>query len=90
MLYEWFDAIDTLSPKAYKEMMQAIWRYQLTGEEPHKFQGKSAIVAAVIFPYITRRRSASKAAKIGISTRVTPYDAKEKLAEYFEKYPSYH
>lgn len=86
-LHEWYEAMECLNPKAYKEMMHAIWRYQLCGEEPPEFKGKSAIIAAMIFPYISRRISSARAAKIGIQTRVKQCDAKAKLAELMAKYP---
>ncbi len=86
IFYEWFEAMETLSPKSYKEMMTAIRRYQQKGEEPPEFKGKSAIAAAIIFPYIRRRIDAARAAKIGIQTRFTEYDAKTKLQEMLQKH----
>ena len=60
---EWFDAMSKLNPKEYKLLMEAIHRYQLHGEEPPEFKGKSAIVADMIFPYITRRLAQARGGK---------------------------
>ena len=90
MLYEWFDAMSSLNPKAYKEMMNAIFRYQLYGEEPPEFKGKSAIVAAMIFPYISRRISSARAAKLGVQNRSREYDAKQRLREMLDEYAPEH
>lgn len=60
---EWFEAMDKLNPKDYKALMHAIYRYQMCGEEPHEFQGKSGMVAAIIFPYIGRRLAQSRGGK---------------------------
>ena len=86
MLYEWFDAMNSLNPKAYKEMMNAIFRYQLYGEDPPEFKGKSAIVAAMIFPYIARRIFSAKAAKMGVQSRSKQYEAKRRLDELLQQY----
>ena len=47
---EWFEALDKLSPKDFKTVVMAIYRYQIKGEEPLEFQGKAQIVASIIFP----------------------------------------
>ena len=78
-LYEWLEAMECLNPKDYKAMFMAIWRYQLYGEEPPQFKGKSAIVGAVIFPYISRRISSARAARIGVQIRAEQNDARAGL-----------
>ena len=90
MLYEWFDAANSLNPKAYKEMMNAIFRYQLYGEEPPEFKGKSAIVAAMIFPYIARRIYSAKVAKSGAQNRSKEEEAKEKIRRILEQHAQQH
>ena len=60
---EWFKAMDKLGANEYKKLMHAIYRYQLCGEEPPEFKGKSAIVADMIFPYITRRLAQARGGK---------------------------
>ena len=63
MFEEWFRAMDKLSASDYKRLMHAIYRYQLHGEEPPEFKGKAAIVADMMFPYITRRLAQAKGGK---------------------------
>ena len=66
---EWFEALDKLSPKDFKTVVMAIYRYQIKGEEPLEFQGKSQIVASIIFPYIKTRIARSKAGKTAAESR---------------------
>lgn len=86
MLYEWYRAMESLSPKDYKTMMSAIWHFQLEGQEPPEFKGKSAIAAAMIFPYIRRRREAARAGILGAQARFPEYDSKARLHEMIEKH----
>jgi len=86
MLYEWFDAMSLLNPKDYKEMTNAIFRYQLYGEEPPEFKGKSAIVAAMIFPYIARRIYSARAAKAGAQSRSKEEEARERIRKILEQH----
>lgn len=85
ILYEWFDAMNSLNPKDYKELMNAIFRYQLYGEEPHEFKGKSAIVAAMILPYISRRIFSARAAKMGAQNRSAEADGRERIRRILEQ-----
>ena len=65
---EWFEAMNHLSSKEYKTMMNSIYRCQMHGEEPVKFQGKAALVAAIIFPSVQRRSARATAAKRAAET----------------------
>lgn len=73
IFFEWFEAMEHLDAKTYKSMMNAIYRYQLKGEKPPEFKGKASIVAAIIFPYIDRRITMSKAGKKGMRSRYDLY-----------------
>ena len=70
---EWFEAMNMLSPKDYKSLMNAIYRYQLLGEEPPEFKGKAGMMSSVIFPYIKRRLATARAGKKGSSARFGKY-----------------
>ena len=48
MFSEWLEAMSQLNPKAYKEMMNAIYLYQIKGIEPPEFKGKAQMVAAIV------------------------------------------
>lgn len=78
-LYEWFEAMESLSPKEYKTMMNAIFRYQLYGEEPPEFKGKTALLSRIIFPYIGRRIMATRAARIGALKRTGEQNSRSEL-----------
>ena len=86
MLYDWYSAMESLNAKDYKQLMNAIWHLQLEGQEPPEFKGKSAIAAAMIFPYIRRRREAARAGMLGAQARFQEYDAKARLHEMIEKH----
>ncbi len=60
---EWFEAMDKLNPKEFKKLMLSIYEYQAQSVEPPVFEGKTAIVADMIFPYIRRRIAMSEALK---------------------------
>ena len=66
---EWFEALETLSAKSYKELLSAIYHYQILGEPPPEFKGKSKIIASVIFPYIERRIQQSAHGKRGFEIK---------------------
>ena len=85
IFYEWFEAMDSLNPKCYKEMMRAIWRYQKNGEEPPEFTGKSAIVAAVVFPFLHRRINSAKAGKMSIIKQYDNCDLDPRIANILKK-----
>ncbi len=70
---EWFEAMNMLSPKDYKALMNAIYRCQLLGEEPPEFKGKACMMSSMIFPYIKRRLATARAGKKGSSARYGAY-----------------
>ena len=63
ILDEWFEAIDKLPPKQYKQIIRAMYSVQRKGEEVPEFEGKSEPLAKIIFPHICRRISKPKAGK---------------------------
>ena len=52
---EWFEAMDGLDSREYKKLMTAMYRYQILGEEPPKFEGKTLIISKIIFKCLERR-----------------------------------
>lgn len=85
MFSEWFEAMDKLNPKDYKALMNAIYRYQLCGEEPPEFKGKAGMVAAIVFPYIRRRLSTAKSGKKGSEARYGAYGINPIIDEILDK-----
>lgn len=85
IFYEWFEAMESLSPKCYKEMMTAICRYQQKGEEMPEFKGKSAIVAAVIFPCLRRRIDSARGGKRTMQTRYGLDESSAALQEIIQR-----
>ena len=82
---EWFEAMNMLAPKDYKALMNAIYRYQLLGEEPPEFKGKTGMMSALIFPYINRRLATAKAGKKGSTARYSPYGINPIIDEILDK-----
>ncbi|MBE6583986.1 MAG: hypothetical protein E7649_03245 [Ruminococcaceae bacterium] len=70
---EWFEAMESVSPKSYKALMQAVYRYQIHNEEPVEFNGKAKIVADLIFPFIRRRKAMADAGRKGMKSRYSAY-----------------
>ena len=68
---EWFEAMESLTPKEYKCLLSAAYRYQIHGDPPPQFKGKAQIIAAVIFPYIERRKKQAVRGKLGIEARLS-------------------
>ena len=63
VLDEWFEAIDKLPPKQYKQIIITMYLVQRKGEEVPEFEGKSEPLAKIIFPHICRRISKPRAKK---------------------------
>ena len=85
IFYEWFEAMDTLSPKCYKALMTAIFRYQLNGEKIPEFKGNSAILAAVIFPCLRRRLDSARGGKRTMQTRYGLDESSAALQEIIQR-----
>ena len=68
VLDEWFEAIDSLNSKQYKAIVRAMYFVQRKGEEIPTFEGKSALLAKVIFPHICRRTKRQKHDKSPLET----------------------
>ncbi|MBE6685021.1 MAG: hypothetical protein E7592_05165 [Ruminococcaceae bacterium] len=66
---EWLEAMEKLSARDYKMLMNAMYKYQIYNEEPPIFQGKVEVLAKVIFPCLERRKKLSEAGKKGRHTR---------------------
>ena len=62
---EWFESMQSLSPKDYKTLMIAIYNAQINNVPPPEFTGRSRIVATMIFPCIERRKSQSEHGYLG-------------------------
>ena len=69
MFNEWLDAMNELTPKDYKQMMTAIYRYQMKGEQPPEFKGKARIIATMVFPYVKRRIAQANGGKKAMAAR---------------------
>lgn len=70
MFSEWLEAMEYLSPKDYKAIVNAIYRYQLYDEAPPEFTGKAAMVGKIIFPCIAKRKQLSENGRKGGLKRV--------------------
>lgn len=62
---EWLEAMEKLSARDYKMLMNAMYKYQIYNEEPPIFQGKVEVLAKVIFPCLERRKKFCDAGKRG-------------------------
>ena len=82
---EWFEAMDHLGASDFKKLMIAIYRYQIFGEKPPEFKGKSALAASVIFPYITRRRALAKSGKLAAEKRYGQFSGNPILDDLLSK-----
>ena len=69
IFYEWLDAMEKLPPRQYKALLTAICRFQQRGEEPPEFQGNTALLASVIFPFLRRRCDKARAGRMGAYAR---------------------
>lgn len=74
MFNEWLEAMEKLSARDYKMLMNAMYKYQIYNEEPPIFQGKVEVLAKVIFPCLERRKKLSEAGKKGRHTRTKEID----------------
>ena len=83
--HEWIEAMSKLSPNEFKKLAYAIYELQIHGIEPPEFQGKTALVAHMIFPYIRRRIQNSKAGKKGAAVRHPAYGINPYIDEILEK-----
>ena len=52
---EWFEAMESLGPREYKKLMNAMYRYQILGEEPPEFHDKTLMVSKIIFKCLKQR-----------------------------------
>ena len=68
ILDEWFEAIDGLSARQYKQVVRAMYFVQRKGEKIPEFEGKAALLAKVIFPHIHRRAKEKKSNKSILET----------------------
>ena len=85
IFYEWLDAMDKLPPRNYKALMTAICRLQQKGEEPPEFQGYSAALASIIFPFIRRRCDKAKAGRMAMYARYGLDDESIKTQEILHR-----
>ena len=81
IFYEWMEAMDKLPPRQYKALLSAICRFQQKGEEPPIFEGKSALLASVIFPFLRRRCDKARAGRMSAYSRYGLDDESIKIQE---------
>ncbi len=85
IFYEWLDAMDKLPPRQYKALLTAICRFQQKGEEPPVFEGYTAALASLIFPFLRRRRDKARAGKMGMHSRYELDDDSIRLQEIIQR-----
>lgn len=71
ILNEWFEAMGELKVTEFKKLVTAIYRYQILGEEPPEFQGKTRCIATMIFAQLKRRIALSGYGKAGAAKRLS-------------------
>ena len=67
---EWFEAMEKLSARDYKRLLSATYHYQIHNVQPPEFEGKAAILASMIFPYVEKRKKLSASGKKGMNVRL--------------------
>ena len=65
IFFDWITAFESLSPKDFKTLMLAMWRYQMDGTPPPEFSNKAKALATFIFPQIDRRKHMSEIGRLG-------------------------
>ena len=85
IFYEWMDAMEKLPPKQYKALLTAICRFQQSGEEPPIFEGKSALLASIIFPFLRRRCDKARAGRMSAYARYGLDDESIKIQEIIQR-----
>ena len=56
----WFEAMQDIPPKQYKQLVNSIYLVQRKGAEIPEFEGKAALLAKVIFPHVCNRITPKK------------------------------
>ncbi len=69
IFYDWIPAFEALTPKDFKALMLAMWRYQMDGTPPPEFSNKAKAIATFIFPQIDRRKYMSEIGRKGAEAR---------------------
>ena len=69
IFYDWMPELEGLTPKDFKTLMTAIWRYQKFGTPPPEFSKKVKAISLFIFPQIDRRKQKSESGKKGADSR---------------------
>ena len=69
IFYDWMPALEGLTPKDFKTLMTAIWRYQEFGTPPPEFPNKVKAISLFIFPQIDRRKQSAEYGKKGAEVR---------------------
>ena len=57
---EWFESMEILPSDEYKALVNAIYHLQIHNAPPPEFTGVAKAIAAIIFPYIERRKKQSQ------------------------------
>jgi len=64
----WFEALQAIPPKQYKQLVNSIYLVQRKGAEIPEFEGKSALLAKVIFPHVCNRTKPKRSEKSMLET----------------------
>lgn len=66
---EWFEAMRALDPDDFKAVMLAIYDSQIHNTPPPEFEGVARAIAAIILPYIERRKQQAQRGRAGAVAR---------------------
>jgi len=68
LLDGWLEALQSIPPKQYKHIVNSIYLVQRKGAEIPEFEGKSALLAKVIFPHVCNRITPKRSSKSVLET----------------------
>lgn len=66
---EWFEAMRDLNPDDFKAVVLAIYDSQIHNTPPPEFEGVARAIAAIILPYIERRKQQARRGRAGAAAR---------------------
>ena len=68
---EWFESMEVLPSDEYKALVNAIYHLQIHNLPPPEFTGIAKAIAAIVFPYIERRKKQSEFGRAGANARIS-------------------
>ncbi len=71
---EWFEAMRALDPDDFKAVVLAIYDSQIHNIPPPEFEGVARAIAAIILPYIERRKQQAERGRAGAAARYSKED----------------